>query len=260
MTYTVHSETFNGYRIDIHQDEDRDPRDGDGYGLFVMFKQAGWVGADDYIDQHGRWSCWNCDGEGPACPVCYGEGEMVADTTDEWIKALSYAFHGRWTMPVVREEHGGNSTYKILHDWGTNWDARIVGFVIYTQEHLSMWGIEPDTPYATLTEHMVSEMDEFTDWANGNVWGYTVTGPDGEITGSCYGFIGEPDGEVLDEARALARFLPTATPLYTVKLEAAEIALLYYWACESKSILAESSLDKLRNALVAVEKGEQSDI
>lgn len=258
MSNTYMSRTVNGYRIDIHHSERTEPRDGASYGLFVMFKDVGWVGADQYIDRHGRSLCWNCDGEGSACPVCHGEGEVVAETTFEWIEALNHAFHGRLTMPVIREEHG-NSVYRILHHWDNDdgLDSRVVGFLIYTNEHITTWGFSPNAPTKLLLESMDEEMKEFTHWANGNVWGFTVVKPDGEIADSCDGFIGEPDGEVLDEAILVANYWPTATPLYTVQLEAAEIALLYFWLSEARSPLADGTLIKLRNAFP---KGQDSDI
>ena len=43
---------------------------------------------------------------------------------------------------------------------------------------------------------------DYTDWANGNVWGYAVRDAEGDTLESCWGFIGDPDGDALTEGRS----------------------------------------------------------
>lgn len=44
---------------------------------------------------------------------------------------------------------------------------------------------------------------EYTDWANGNVFGYVVEDAAGEHLDSCWGFIGDYDGYVLEHGRGI---------------------------------------------------------
>lgn len=53
------------------------------------------------------------------------------------------------------------------------------------------------------TEYLEAVMQEYADYCFGNVHGYVITDKDGNEVGSCWGFFGDYDGYVLEEARSL---------------------------------------------------------
>lgn len=109
------------------------------------------------------------------------------------------------------------------------WDSGSVGYVYVTRERWDAMGMadarvigaDGAETSADAAEVIVSEVQEYADWASGNVWAYRVVKPcdhadehdsDEEIADcphadeldSCHGFIGDPK-YAWDEARSAAQ-------------------------------------------------------
>lgn len=119
-------------------------------------------------------------------------------------------------------DHSGITFYPVAlgsrgahpQDYG-GWDSGIVGYAYVDAKGLEAMG----TDAADAERVMLSEIEEYDDWAKGNVWGYTVTKPcdhadehdsdedivrcrHSEILDSCYGYIGDPKDCLTDALSA----------------------------------------------------------
>lgn len=65
-----------------------------------------------------------------------------------------------------------------------------------------------DEAYRRLLESLDAQVDYYSDWAQGNVYGYVVRDEAGDTLESCWGFIGEPsESGVIEEGVAAAKAL-----------------------------------------------------
>jgi hypothetical protein len=218
MTDIVHSVTRDGYTIDIVHDYDNiDPRDGDCYGIFVTFDEMQ-NGSDDTIEEQGEY------------PTADGTGYFTPTNVSEWGEVLAILYPGlRYMRPVLYESHGPQSRY-MLDVPNMQWyapdglDGRTIGFLLYTADHIkAWWGDEP--PDDTMLMSMQAEIDEFTDWANGNTWGYRITDINGDEVEAVWGYICDWD-VVLQMALDEAACLPPVEPLHTLRITIEQLALL----------------------------------
>ena len=123
-------------------------------------------------------------------------------------------------------DHSGITFYPVplgasgthVMDYG-GWDSGTVGYAYVDKAGLDLMGTDP----ADAERVMLSEIEEYDDWAKGNVWGYTVTKPcpdpghehdtdeqvarcpHSETLDSCWGYIGDPE-DVLPDALAAAQW------------------------------------------------------
>lgn len=96
-------------------------------------------------------------------------------------------------MPVHKYQHSGVS-YSTSYGYPYNcrWDSGTVGFIFATKQDIrENWGIKRVTEkYIEYTQKILSdEIDTFSQWANGDVFGFTIE-ENGEVIDSCYGFYG----------------------------------------------------------------------
>jgi hypothetical protein len=100
---------------------------------------------------------------------------------------------GAIILPLFMLDHSGialNTT-----GFACPWDSGRVGFVIATRASIAkVWGWKVITKArrAKLIEAMRAEVNEYSQWCNGEVYGYTVSEPEDPETkaDSCWGFIG----------------------------------------------------------------------
>jgi len=107
-------------------------------------------------------------------------------------------------LPVYLYDHSGlamNTT-----GFHCPWDSGQFGYIYSTLETIRE---EYDVRRVTaalrekIAQVLKQEVDTYGDYLSGNVYGYVVEMDDDEID-SCWGFIGDYDGCVLEEARAAA--------------------------------------------------------
>lgn len=96
-------------------------------------------------------------------------------------------------MAVHKYEHSGvgySTSYG--YPYNCQWDSGTVGFIFATKKDIrDNWGIKRVTQkYIEHTEKILSsEIDTFSQWANGDIVGFRVE-ENGEEIDSCYGFYG----------------------------------------------------------------------
>ena len=94
-------------------------------------------------------------------------------------------------VPIEYREHG-NSTYYAL-EWRKDmtiesdgdYPGEIDGFIIFTDEYADNF---PD--YARRYEMARQDLETYSEWANGEVYGYTLTDADGNEVDSLWGMYG----------------------------------------------------------------------
>ena len=91
-----------------------------------------------------------------------------------------------------------------LGDFADPWDSGQVGYVLVSKTEA--WTTD-------IKEIARSKVNEWNDYFSGNVYGYTVTDPEGEEKDSCWGFYGDPDGYILEQAKGVIDHYVTADQL-----------------------------------------------
>lgn len=84
--------------------------------------------------------------------------------------------------PVVKYEHGGVS-FSLGEKHG--FDNSNNGFYIVTDRKVKNF---LDIKKKDFVKVIKQELKEYTQWANGEVYGFTLYGKDGEVEDSCWGF------------------------------------------------------------------------
>lgn len=82
------------------------------------------------------------------------------------------------------------------------WDSGQIGFIYAVKKDIREWyGIKRITKKTRekIRDHLMGEIEEYNDYLTGNVYGYTITDPAGEIVDSCWGFFGDPEKSIVPE-------------------------------------------------------------
>lgn len=176
----IHTEEYKGYVIKIfHDDDPMHPRkDCDPYGTLIHW--------------HRR----------------YDLGERV-DGSEAQERIDDVINNGGEVLPVYMYEHGGivlNTTC-----FSCPWDSGQVGFLYLTKaEILEYFGVKRVTKSVRqkVVKALTSVIKEYSDYLNGNVYGYIVEDSSGNDVDSCFGFIGDYNGEysALSEAKSIVDF------------------------------------------------------
>lgn len=118
-------------------------------------------------------------------------------------------------FPVFMYEHSGVAFS--LRPFSCPWDSGRVGTLFLKRSEFRK-------PYRRAAEQWLRY---YNDWASGNVWGYVVEDEDGEHIDSCWGFIGDPDSDVLDEGRSALAYAAKDAETATARALEAERPDLY---------------------------------
>jgi hypothetical protein len=188
MSQAIETFKHNGNTIRIFPDFDgsaANPRDCDNLGTF--WTQDRRYNSPDALPVRGNIfeSITNRFG---------GDG-----TAEGNAKALSRA--AVW-LPVWKYEHSGVAYAAAeSNPFSCPWDSGQVGYIFVTREEVRKeFNVSRITPKVRekVLKALRGEVAEFSKWANGEVYGYTITDSEGDGVDSCWAIIG------LDAARALA--------------------------------------------------------
>lgn len=83
------------------------------------------------------------------------------------------------------------------------WDSGQAGY-IYMEPEAAERSFDGDTE--RVRKCLEAEVEEYSDWCEGRVYGFVIEDEDGENVDSCWGFIGDYDGYCLEEARRKAEW------------------------------------------------------
>ena len=189
--------THAGLTIHIHQDEDAgNPRkEFDEASHLILFERYG--RPDRNGDDHN-----------------FSPGESFDDLVKE---IEEYESQPIVWLPVRKYDHT-QVAYSTESGYPFNdpWDAGIVGLVYMTKKECLYEYGKKDAKLLTkqirkkAEELMSGEVELFSDWANGDVFGYEVLDADGETLDSCWGYYGRYGGDgwdhLISEAKTSAEY------------------------------------------------------
>lgn len=241
-----------------------DPREHyEGHFLFLGFKSSRYIIGDEQIDH--QMGCPCCDGEGEIestdtdpdrpdgmtmCNLCLGAGE--ADSFEMLAAFLEHTYKPLHMRAVGMIDHSGVSYYlgggASIFDPG-GWDSGTCGFILYLQEHKDAWGCPDD---ADIDAQMAAEIQEYSDRANGEVYGVRIFDPNGDETDAeCWGLVGEYAWEYAREELATYTAADIPEKLYAVpRMTRREINVIAHCLAlfdGDASAAAESAFNKLTN-------------
>jgi hypothetical protein len=168
-------------QLEIRYDSDAEsPRDWSNAGYFITVER----------------NCYSPDKEASLEYAVKSTGEYV-NSCDEHIaeikKYLETSFSEKvlYIAPVSKYEHSG-----VIYRRGERhgWDEGVVGFYIITDKTWSE-NVDKNDTWKGDKEHMDhaercidAELETYTQWANGEVYGFILYNKDGEHEDSCWGF------------------------------------------------------------------------
>lgn len=180
----MHVETYKGYEIKIEQDEDsQNPRtEFDNLGKMICF--------------HGRYSLGD-------------KNDYNHKDYPGWDKLEAAIIEGEKaviSLPIYMYDHGGltiNTT-----GFSCPWDSGQIGFIVApaaaVREEYKVKRIITKAVIEKVKKVLLGEVETYDQYLRGDVYGYTVKDPNGEIVDSCWGFFGNWDDKEygpLTEAR-----------------------------------------------------------
>lgn len=174
---TIETITHEGYNIEISHDEFADsPRDMDNIGTMVLFHNRYTLG-DKHNYKAEDYSGW-----------------------DEMKKAIIRKENPAVILPVYMYHHSGitlkiGSFAGLLPQGHAEFDSGMVGFIFVSKEKARRnmeWKCLNKARIEKLTMFLNGEVDVYSHYVNGDVYGYTVKNADGEEIedGSCSGYYG----------------------------------------------------------------------
>lgn len=177
MNNHVYEEQYRGYTIKVYQDEcPVDPRTWDNLGHMVCFHRRYVLGDQDH-------------GLKPAMFANWGEVEA------HLVRAQGAVL----ITPLYLLDHSGlylraGRGFRDCDPQG--WDSGQVG-IAYVTRRAIVREYGADTPRTRKKARRVlqAEIEVYTQYIQGDVWGYTVKDPQGELIDSCWGFYGPIDVE-----------------------------------------------------------------
>ena len=165
MHQPVHSDTRGGFTVHIYQDSDpSSPRENDNLGTILYMKGSKYI---------------------------LGDKDVMQEEMDRIMRGPNYI-----KLPVFAYIHGGVALSTVQSGcFSDPWDAGRSGLIYVSKEdarknfmvkRLTAKHIE--SIYKTLA----GEIETFSKYLNGEVYGYDLLDKDGESIDSCWGFYDEP--------------------------------------------------------------------
>lgn len=163
MSYTKESIEYKGYTIEIVSDDDpQNPR-------------TDWEPAGVMCCWHSRYNLGDMDGHRP-----------ISSRYSEPIDLL-YELAGidREEYQEKQYDHSGIS----MNVGGPTcrWDGSRVGWIFITKDKIEAEGWTKEQA----TKYLEGEVETYSQYLEGDVWGWRVEDEDGDIVESCYGYYGD---------------------------------------------------------------------
>ena len=166
-----------GYTIKVVQDEEpQSPREFDNLGKMVCFHKR-YTLPNETSHKSTDYSGWN------------GLQNLIHDESPEVI------------LPVYMYDHSGltiNTT-----GFSCPWDSGQIGFIFASKQDVTKEFGEVTSEVVTKVKKVLeAEVKEYSDFLEGNVYGFVVESADGNQIDSCWGFIGDHEKSgLLEQAK-----------------------------------------------------------
>jgi hypothetical protein len=122
------------------------------------------------------------------------DGEKVFGTPQDFVK---WAKENKAIyLPVSMYDHSGITVWVGAgpHEFDhEGWDSGQVGYVYATRELIAKWGYKRITKKVreNVLNQLGTHIKTWDQYLTGDVYGYVITGPDGENVDSCWGYYGD---------------------------------------------------------------------
>lgn len=187
ITYTKTSITTEPRLIIQHDEDAESPRQWDNLGYFITVDRNH-TSPDSYKLQHDK-----------IRNIIMDTAEDATDQNDH-IERITKEINEQTTekvlaiYPVVKHEHG-NVVYRLATQHGFDYSNN--GFYIVTDKTANLLG----TPKEDFERVIKGELETYTQWVNGEVYGFTLYNEDGTLDNSCWGYYDIEDirGELPEE-------------------------------------------------------------
>jgi hypothetical protein len=160
----------NGYKIEIHQDEDPEsPREWDNLGTMVCFHRRYNLGDKNHGYKSTDYNSLN---------------ELEADIYKNEKPVVC--------LPLSLFDHSGISIS--VGAPTCQWDSGYVGFIFISREKaLKEYGVKRITKKLRdkIKSYLINEVKNYDSYLTGEVYGYIVYDENGEEKDSCWGFVGD---------------------------------------------------------------------
>lgn len=114
---------------------------------------------------------------------------------EEGVQFMRDLPEGCLKIPIYAYDHSG--IVMSVTPFSDPWDSGQVGWWVFTTEDLiSIYNEDTEDTRQKAREGVKAQIQYLNDLGSGNVWGYEITGADGDVDDSCWGFVG--DDAVLD--------------------------------------------------------------
>lgn len=126
-------------------------------------------------------------------------------------------------LPVYTYEHGAvlyRASYS--NPFNCPWDSGLSGLIYMTKKQIRKeysCKIVTKRVREKVIKRLKSEVDVYSDWANGSVYYYRITDKDGDEVDSCYGFIGDPEYALSEGVSLAEHYEMEARQARTTKLK-----------------------------------------
>lgn len=186
MEHVAHTETEEGITLKIILDAHGDtesPLEDDRAVIFAVLHRR-------YINPAKTLTKFDADDNSYDFNSVEGIAKFEADNAgpdSEWAVFPLFMYDHSGT--VYQCSTGGNP-------FSCPWDSGRVGIIAMLKAEVG-----PDP-----LKSAQATCETYTDWANGNIYGFVVEDEDGEELDACWGFIGDSDGYVLAEGRDILTY------------------------------------------------------
>lgn len=188
MTEALHTETIGSFRIEIHYDDcPESPREWDNLGTIIYSSRRytlGDINCD--IDQHLYGLCTDIHPDFPE--------EQFED--HGW-RILEKHYH---ILPVYAYIHGGVALS--TGRFSCPWDSGQSGFIYCLKERMK--NEIGDYSEERAEKLLEGEIETFSKYFKGEVYGFQVIDEDDDVVDSCWGYYDDYEGLPLEEARGIA--------------------------------------------------------
>jgi hypothetical protein len=110
-----------------------------------------------------------------------------------------------YRLPVYLYDHSGltvNTT-----GFSCPWDSGQVGWVWATKNEIqTIFGADQEPDPKQVNDYLRGTVKLLDDYLTGNVYGYQIEDREGNELDSCWGFYGDPDENVIPEAKSAAEY------------------------------------------------------
>jgi len=109
---------------------------------------------------------------------------------DDVEKYLKKYYKATVILPVYKYEHSDiQLSTSNSYPFNDRWDSCQIGFIYTTEERRKKLGVKRSR--AEIKKQLSDEIQDYSDYISGNIYGYIIEDESGDVLDSCFGYIGD---------------------------------------------------------------------